>query len=487
MTIASPARNWTLFIDGQWQDTDGGTIASSIDPADGTTLAQYAVASVADVDRAVASARTALADPRWGRMVPAARAALIWRFADLIEAHGEELAMLESRDQGQPATIARAVSVPMAVEQLRYNAGWCTKLDGSVPAVSVPDALNFTKRQPLGVCVLLPTWNFPLMSAAGKLAPALAAGNTVVLKPSDYTPMTALRITELALQAGFPPGVINCVTGDAATAIALVEHPDVAAISFTGSTVVGRDIARRSADRFVRLTLELGGKAPSVITEHADVDAAVQGNLQAALLNSGQVCAAYTRFYVHTSIAHEFVEKLSTAVESMVLGPGVDASTQLGPLVSERQVQRVAGYVAGAVDQGATLVTGGYRPEGALSGGAFYAPTVFADVQDTMTIAREEVFGPVLSVLTYDDEQSVVARANDSEYALGASVWTRDIGQAHRLSDALDAGSVFVNMLPALDVAAPWGGFKSSGTGKEMGHSGILDFTREKSTWVSTQ
>jgi acyl-CoA reductase-like NAD-dependent aldehyde dehydrogenase len=475
----------TLLIGGTWRGSSSGAEFTSTDPADGSTVLQCALATAADVDGAVESARAAFESPDWRQMAPALRARLLWRLADLVEANLDELAVLETRDQGQPVGMVRAVGVPLAAEQLRYYAGWCTKLNGSTHTPSVPGAFNYTRREPIGVCVLFPTWNFPLMSAAGKLGPALAAGNTVIIKPADYTPATAIRLCELAAEAGFPDGVINCLTGDADTSRALVEHLGVESISFTGSTVIGRDIAQRAAPSFKRLTLELGGKAPSIVTAEADIDAAVLGNLQAAFLNSGQVCAAYTRLYVHASREDEFTTKFSKAASSMRLGPGLEESTQLGPLVSERQLERVAKYVAAGISEGAGLVVGGSRADGALATGSFYTPTVFSGVTDGMTIAREEIFGPVAAVLTYHELDEVVARANDSEYGLDAAVWTADLSVAHRIAEQLDVGTVYLNMLPALDAAVPWGGFKASGIGKEMGVSGIGDLTREKSVWVN--
>ncbi len=473
----------TLLIGDEWTAAASARVSDSIDPATGEVVVSYSVAGDKDVAAAVDRAADAFADPGWRALPPAARAKLLFSLADLIEAHGDELAALESRDQGQPMGLVAAVGVPLAAEQIRYNAGWCTKLDGVTSAVSIPDTFNYTRREPVGVALLLPTWNFPLMSVTGKLSPAIAAGNTVVIKPADHTPATALRVAELAQQAGFPPGVINVLTGDADTARDLVAHPAVTAISFTGSSTVGRDIAHRAIDRFPKLTLELGGKSASIVTAAADIDAAVAGNLQAALLNSGQVCAAYSRFLVHESVVDEFTEKLSAAAAAMVLGPGLEPTSQLGPLISQHQVERVAGYVAQGRAEGAELVTGGSRPD---REGFFFEPTVFTGVRDDMTIAREEIFGPVMSVLSYGDEDEAVARANSSEFQLAAAVWTRELATGHRLAQRLDAGAVYLNLMPVLDPAVPWGGFGSSGTGKEMGYSGVLDFTREKSVWVST-
>ena len=457
----------------------------TVDPATGDVIDTVPEASAGDVDAAVTAAKRAFASSEWAEMLPATRARLLWKIADLLEEHAEELARLETRDQGQPFGISSTISVPNAVEHFRYYAGWATKLHGSTVPLSIPGVDYRNWREPLGVCGLITPWNFPLMIAAWKLAPALVTGNTVVVKPAEQTPLSTLRLAELCVEAGVPRGVVNVVTGGPAVGRALVRHPDVAKISFTGSTEVGREIAGEAGRRLARVSLELGGKAPSIITPDVDIDAILEGNIMGGLLNCGQVCAAYTRFYVDEPRAEEFAGKIAAVAASMQLGNGLDPSTQLGPLVSQEQLQRVDRYVQQGTSEGATLVTGGRRSGGALANGYFFEPTVFTDVDDTMTIAREEIFGPVLSVIPYRDADDLARRANDTEYGLAAVIWSRDIGTANRLAHDIKAGTVWINLPPFLDAAAPWGGMKASGVGREMGWDAILSYTETKSVWTS--
>ncbi|MDF5758969.1 aldehyde dehydrogenase family protein [Spongiactinospora sp. TRM90649] len=473
-----------LLVGGLWAPATGGGRFKTVNPANGSVITECAEASTADVDRAVAAARAALRDPAWAGMSPAARARLLWRVADLVEEHASELALLETRDNGQPISVAREVTVAGTAEHFRYFAGWCTKIEGSVLPVSYPDTLHYTRREPVGVCALITPWNFPLMIAAWKLAPALACGNTVIIKPAEQTPLSTVRLVQLMERAGFPPGVVNLLTGGPAVGAGLAVHDDVDKVSFTGSTRVGRSLVYASAGNLKRLTLELGGKAPSVIAADADIDAAVAGNVQGALFNSGQVCAAYSRFYVDRKRADEFTAKMADAASGLKLGSGLDPESRLGPLISEEHLNSVDTHVRGARAQGAELVTGGRRAEGELAEGYFYEPTVLAGVGDEMTIAREEVFGPVIPVIAYDDPDELVARANATEYGLAASIWTGDLATAHRLAAEIRAGAIFINMPHVPDAATTWGGYKTSGWGREMGPYAIDAYTEIKGVWT---
>lgn len=473
-----------LLIGGEWVAPAGLDTFVTSDPADGTQLAVCVESGPAQVDAAVDAARAALADPAWRDMPAPARARLLWRVADLIEANIAELAEIESRDNGMSMRDAQAFGLPGAAEHFRYFAGWCTKIEGSLAPVSFPNTLHYTRREPVGVCALIVPWNGPLLQACWKLAPALACGNTTILKPAEQTPLSALRFGELLAEAGLPPGVVNILTGGPATGRLLVEHAGVDKVSFTGSTEVGREIVRASAGNLKRLTLELGGKSPSIITADVDIDAAVRGNVAGAMFNSGQVCAAYARLYVDRRRVAEFTEKFAVAAAGMRLGRGMDPDSQMGPLISEAHLGRVDGYVRTAVAEGGTVVTGGRRGQGALATGSFYEPTVLVDVEDHMTIAREEVFGPVTPIMAYDDEDEVVARANALEYGLAASIWTQDLSTAHRLAARVRAGAVFINMLHVPDAAAPWGGFKASGWGREMGKYALDAYTEVKGVWT---
>lgn len=473
-----------LFINGEWVDASGGTIAT-INPATEEVIDEVGFANSSDVDAAVDSARRAFNSPAWRDLLPVQRARLLFRLADLIEEHGEELAQLETQDQGQPIGISRGVSVAGAAEHFRYYAGWVTKIEGATSPVSFPETLHYTRREPIGVCALITPWNFPLMILSWKMAPALATGNTVIIKPAEQTPLTSIRLVELAIEAGFPVGVVNLVTGDGSTGQALVDHPGVDKVSFTGSTAVGRSIVRGSVSNLKRVTLELGGKAPSIIAADADIDAAVAGNLMGGMLNSGQVCAAYTRFYVDKKREDEFVDKFAAGVRSMKIGPGADESTQVGPLVSAEHIASVERLVQTGEKEGAQLVTGGARS--LTEHGYFFQPTIFSGVKDGMTIVKEEIFGPVLPILTYDDQdelEAIIARANDTEYGLAATVWTKNLTTANRLANGIRAGAIFINMPPIPDMAAPWGGYKASGWGREMGPYAIDAYTEVKGVWM---
>ncbi len=474
-----------LLIGRDWRPGSTAATFPTRNPANGRVLADVAAASDSDVDEAVRAAGAAMADPAWAGLPKPELAKLLWRVADLVDANADELARLETLDNGQPLGVARNVSVAATAEHFRYFAGWATKIQGSTGPVADPDVFHYTRREPVGVCALITPWNFPMMIAAWKLAPALACGNAVVLKPAEQTPLTTIRLVELCLEAGFPPGVINLVTGGPGVGRALTRHRGVNKVSFTGSTTVGREILRVSADGLKRTTLELGGKAPMIVARDADIDAAVQGAVHGALFNSGQVCAAYSRFYVDHARSDEFVEKVAALAAGLRLGPGLSPDTELGPLVTEEHLNRVDLDVRRGLAEGAQLVTGGRRSMGDLSAGFFYEPTVFTGVRDDMALAREEIFGPVIPILTYEDPDELVTRANDTDYGLAASVWTRDVSTAHRLAAAVRAGAVFVNMLHVPDAAGPWGGFKASGIGREMGPAAIDAYTEIKGVFVN--
>jgi acyl-CoA reductase-like NAD-dependent aldehyde dehydrogenase len=477
--------NTQLLIANEWVDASDGRTGETVDPATNQVIGRFAEATISDVDAAVASARVGFESDTWQGMSPDARGQLLWRIADLLDRDAKEIAALETADQGQPTFMSVGVNLPLTAQVFRYYAGYATKIEGTVSPVSIPGNLSFQQRVPVGVCALITPWNFPLAIAAWKLAPALATGNAVILKPAEQTPLSTMKLVELCLEAGVPAGVVNLLTGGPEVGKALVSHRGVDKVSFTGSTETGQHIVRASAGNLKRVSLELGGKAPSIIAADADIDAAVAGNLQGAVFNTGQACGAYTRFFVHSSRAEEFTSKIAAAADALPIGPGFDPSTVIGPLVSQEHLDRVHSYVESGRSQGAELVTGGSRVQGDLADGFFYKPTVFAGVRDDMTIAREEIFGPVLSVMAYDDEDEVIARANDTEYGLAAVVWTKALDSALTLPPKLRFGTVFVNQLPLLDPASPWGGFGMSGWGREFGSHSIDAYTEVKTTFIN--
>jgi aldehyde dehydrogenase (NAD+) len=486
MSSASVApKKYQLFIDGQWVDSESGKTFKTPNPATGDTLAEVAEADKADIDKAVTAARRAF-EGKWSRMSARDRGRLLYKLSQLIEENAAELAAVETADNGKPIKESLYVDLPQVVENFEYFAGWATKIEGET--IPVPGKMfNYTLREPIGVCGQIIPWNFPLLMAAWKLAPALAAGNTVVLKPAEQTPVGAMELAKLIQEAGFPEGVVNIVPGYGETAgAALAAHPGIDKVAFTGSTEVGKMVAKAAADNLTKVSLELGGKAPNIVFADSDLDQAVAGAMMGIFYNQGQVCCAGSRLFVEESVKDQFLERLSEKSSKIAVGDPMDKSTQMGPQVSEEQLNRIKGYVEVAREEGATVLTGGQPPQldAAFQKGYFFSPTIFSEVKNSMRVAQEEIFGPVVSVITFADEDDLIKQANDTIYGLSAGIWTRDITRAHRFAKEIKAGVVWINTYNMFNAASPFGGYKQSGYGREMGRHALDLYTQVKSVWV---
>lgn len=473
-----------LFISGAYVDAADGQTFDNINPATGNSLGGVARGAKEDIDRAVQAARKVADAGKWAGMSAMDRERLLHRIADAIEAHAEELAMLETYDTGKPIRDSRAIDLPMAMQTFRYYAGWPSKIRGETLPVR-GKFLTYTLREPIGVAGQIIPWNFPLFMAAMKLGPALAAGNTVVLKPAEQTPLSALYLARLMTEAGLPEGVVNIVTGIGEEAgEALVKHPGVDKIAFTGSTSVGKHIMRTAADTLKGVSLELGGKSPHILFADADLKSALASIIGGIFYNQGEICIAGSRLFVEQSIHDQVVEMMTEAAKSMKIGDPFDKETTMGSLISEEHQSRVAGYVDIASSEGAKVVYGGKKQQ-VDGAGYFFEPTVLCGVNNEMRVAREEIFGPVLSIIPFSDEKELIRQANDTTYGLAAGLWTRDIGRAHSMAKALQAGTVYINSYSLLDPAAPFGGYKESGIGREMGEQGIEPYLQNKTVWTS--
>ncbi len=481
-----------MLIGGQWVESHAGKSLESVDPATARPLTTIPRGDATDVDRAVRAARAAFESAAWREITPIDRGRLLNRLADLIEEHADELALLEAHDNGKPVRVARAVDVGSSAKLFRYFAGWPSKFEGSTVPVSPRgglNVLNYTVHEPVGVVGAIVPWNFPMSMACWKLAPALATGNTVVLKPAEETSLSTLRLAELIQEAGFPDGVVNVVTGtgpDAGAAIA--GHPGIDKVAFTGSTDVGRLVARAATGNLKKVSLELGGKSPHIAAPDADPGQVAAAAADAIFFNQGQTCTAGSRLYVHRRIYDDVLTALTERAERIVVGPGTDPGTDMGPLVSATQLGRVAGYLAAGHDEGAKLVTGGGRPSGLgdeYRDGYFLEPTIFAETDHSMRVVREEIFGPVLVVMQWEDVDDLVAMANDTCYGLSAGIWTQNLTMAHKIAAAIRAGTIWINCYNLTDPASPFGGYKQSGWGREMGRGALELYTETKSVWVN--
>jgi acyl-CoA reductase-like NAD-dependent aldehyde dehydrogenase len=472
-----------LLINGEWRAASGGKTMPVVNPATEEVIAEVAAADKADVDAAVAAARAALSGP-WAQVSARDRGRLVWTLAERLMEKADEIARLETLHNGKPISESRHVEIPAAAECFQYYAGWADKVHGETVPVKGNNFV-YTLREPVGVVAAIVPWNFPLLLAAWKVAPALACGNTVILKPASQTPLTAIALGEMASEVGFPPGVLNILTGPgSATGQAIVEHPGIDKIAFTGDTSTGKQIMRSSADTLKKITLELGGKSPNIVLPDADMEAAIRGATIGIFYGKGEVCAAGSRLLVDRSIKDAFMEKLVARTKKMVPGDPLDPKTRLGAISSKGQLERVLGYVDTAKKEGAALVAGGARADIGTGRGYFMQPTIFDNVTPQMTIAREEIFGPVLATIEFSDLDEAIARANDSPYGLAAAVWTKDVKKAHYVARRLQAGTVWVNTYNVYDTAAGFGGYKQSGFGREMGVHAIEHYTQVKTVWV---
>jgi aldehyde dehydrogenase (NAD+) len=472
-----------LFINGEWRDASGGQTIEVVNPATEEVIAEVASAGKADVDAAVAAARAALEGP-WSKLSARERGRLIWKIGEKLLERADEIARLETLHNGKPIFESRQIEVPAAAECFQYYAGWADKIHGETIPVK-GNYLTYTLREPVGVVAAIVPWNFPLLLTAWKVAPALAAGNTVIVKPASQTPLTALALADIATEVGLPPGVLNIVTGPGASVgQMLVEHSGIDKIAFTGDTATGRAIMRGSAESLKRITLELGGKSPNIVFPDADLDAALRGATTGIFYGKGEVCAAGSRLLVDKSIKDEFVAKVAARASKMAPGDPLDPKTRLGAISSRKQLENNLRYIDTAKREGAQLVAGGSRADIGTGKGYFLQPTVFDGVRPEMTIAREEIFGPVLATIEFADIDEAIARANDSQYGLAAAVWTRDIKKAHYVARKLQAGTVWINTYNIYDTAAPFGGYKQSGFGREMSAHALEHYTQLKSVWV---